>query len=95
MSSQGFLSRRVLDWLFMLQVVLVVGVLLVLTTYTVQTANQVQVISQRQIDYVAQQNNLQLCAQHDIIVATRQIARSLGLPTRGIVVPDVTGLPCP
>lgn len=95
MTERGFLSRRIIDWLFLLQVVLVVGVLLILTAYTVQTANQVQVISQRQIDIVQQQNNAQLCAQHDIIIATRQIARSLGLPTSGIVVPNVEGLSCP
>jgi hypothetical protein len=95
MTEQGFLSRRVLDALFLAQVVLTVVVLSVVFVYTIQTGREVQQISERQIDYVELQNNAQICNQHDMLVALITIGDKLGLPTDDIVVPDVEGLDCP
>jgi hypothetical protein len=66
-----------------------------LTSYlTVKTNATVDEVNRQQVIIVQQQNNAQLCAQHDILVAVRQIGRKLGLPVADIIVPDVTGLDC-
>ena len=40
-------------------------------------------------------NEIQVCALHDILTAQRRTNLSLGLPVKGIIPPDVTGLDCP
>jgi hypothetical protein len=69
-------------------VVLVVG-------YTIRTGQEVRQISERQTLILQQQNNFQICNQHDMILALDDIARKLGLPPNDFVVPDVKGLNCP
>jgi len=93
--TERFLSRRVLDILFLAQLLLVATVLLIMVVYSIQTAVEVQHISERQTEYVRVQNNAQLCNQHDMLIALVNIADKLGLPTDDIVVPDVEGLHCP
>jgi len=95
MTTDGFLSRRVLDILFLAQLLLVGVVLLIMVVYSFQTAIEVQHISERQSAYVQAQNNSQLCNQHDMLVALVNIGDKLGLPTDDIVIPDVEGLNCP
>lgn len=59
------------------------------------TARDVAEINRRQLELVAQQNDAQLCAQHDIVIAVRKIGTKLGLPVSDIVPPDVAGIVCP
>lgn len=90
-----YVSARTLDLLFILQVALNIIVLCLivgLLFYSIHTQNDVD---QRQLVAIQRQNDIQLCAQHDITVAVRQIGRSLGLPTEDIIVPDIEGLDCP
>lgn len=61
---------------------------------TIQTNRTVSEINRRQLDAIEYQNDTQLCAQHDIILAVRSIGRKLGLPTGDIPVPDTEGLEC-
>ncbi len=63
--------------------------------FVVRTSTSVAELNKNQVSIVQQQNDAQICTQHDIIIAVRQIARSLGLPSDDIIVPDVSGLDCP
>jgi hypothetical protein len=66
----------------------------VITQQVILSTSQIADINQRQIATVQDQNDTQLCAQHDITVAVISVARKLGLPTDDIAVPDTTGLEC-
>lgn len=87
------------DRLFVLLAVAAI-VAFTLTAYiTIQTNRTVAEINRRQIEAVQNQNNQQLCVQHDIILTVRQLAegfrRTFGTPQLAeIEVPDVTGLDC-
>lgn len=74
-----------------LAVILYLGVM---TAVMITNQRQIAALTQRQIAFVQHQNDAQLCAQAAILRGVRSIARSLGLPTTGIVVPDVSGLEC-
>lgn len=89
------LSRRALDALYITQIVANILVLGIIVAMLVVGAQRLSDIQTQQITIVQQQNDAQICTQHDIIISVRQIARSLGLPTEDIVVPDVEGLNCP
>ena len=93
--KNGFLSRRVLDALFLGQLVLVIVAVVVVVTYAIDTAREVQQISERQALILQQQNNFQICNQHVMLDSLKDIARKLGLPTEDIMVPSVKGLNCP
>jgi hypothetical protein len=87
-STDNVRSRRWVDVLFVaVMTFVVIGVLVM--------AALLYNINQRQIAGVSQQNDAQLCAQHDITVAVRKIGLKLGLPVEDIVPPDVEGLNCP
>lgn len=87
-------SRMTVNRLTFLVYALVIVFLLGQLAFTVQTFHQLVDFQQQQIVYIQKQNDLQLCAQHDIIVATRKIGQKLGLPVRDIMVPSVEGLNC-
>jgi len=104
--KRGFLSPRVLNIIFLSQVVVnivvlgivVAGLFFVIGRVDRQAALQEQV-TQVQIEFIQGQNDQQLCAQHDIILAIRNLSRGfervLGLPPiANIDVPDVKGLSC-
>jgi hypothetical protein len=61
---------------------------------TIKTNAKVDEVNRQQVAVVKLQNDAQLCAQHDIVLAVRQIGRKLGLPVSDIIAPDVTGLEC-
>lgn len=104
--EKGFLSARVLNTVFISQVVIniivlgliIAGLVYALAQLNAQEARQEQ-ITQTQIEIVQNQNNIQLCAQHDVILAVRKLDRGLervlGLPPlANIDVPRVKGLDC-
>lgn len=67
-----------------------------LTSFMVIKTNQtVSEINENQIHYVQAQNDAQLCAQHDIVLAVKSIGHKLGLPVNDIPVPSIEGLACP
>lgn len=104
--EKGFLSRRVMDLFFIFQIVInvvVLGILvalmfLALARLNTQATRQDQIIK-AQINFVQKQNDVQLCTQHDIILAIQKLAhgfeRVLGLPPLAkIDVPSTQGLNC-
>jgi hypothetical protein len=104
--KRGFLSPRVLNIIFLAQVVvnivvlglIVAGLFFVIGRVDRQAKFQEEA-TQAQIEFVQGQNDKQLCAQHDIILAVRKLGRgferALGLPPlTNIDVPDVKGLDC-
>ena len=105
-NTDGFLSRRVLDLFFVFQIaanVVVLGILtammfLALDRINDQATRQDLIIKQ-QIEFVQTQNDVQLCTQHDIILAVQKLGRGfervLGLPPlANIDIPDTHGLNC-
>ncbi len=70
-------------------IALVLGTLVYLTVTVVDASNSVKQFNEQQVRYVQDQNDLQLCTQHDITIAVRKIGRKLGLPVEDITVPQV------
>jgi hypothetical protein len=91
----GYLSRRLLDVLFTGQLILVVIAVVLVVGYTIRTGQEVRQISERQTLILQQQNNFQICNQHDMLLALNDISRKLGLPPNDFVIPDIEGLNCP
>jgi len=91
----GLISRRSQDKLFLIQIVLNIIVLGALLGLMLISTIRISDINRRQIEAVKQQNDAQLCAQHDITVAVRKIGLKLGLPVEDIVPPDVSAIQCP
>lgn len=87
-------SQRSLQRLNLILVVLVVLVLGGVIAMNVYAAKAISDINRRQIAQVSHQNDLQLCAQHDMVFAIRKIGLKLGLPVSDIVPPDIRGLDC-
>lgn len=92
-------ARRRSDWVVpplvnIAMIVLVVVWMAVVTSQVVVSTGRIADINQRQISTVQEQNDLQLCAQNDMVTAIRKIGLKLGLPVEDIVPPDVTGLTC-
>jgi hypothetical protein len=81
----------VVNWVM---IVLVVLWMAIITQQVILSTSRISDINTRQIATVQDQNDTQLCAQHDITVAVISVARKLGLPTDDIAVPDITGLEC-
>jgi hypothetical protein len=85
---------RVFYWL---NGAMIIALLLWMGWFTARTIAEQQrdaAFREAQIDYIQQQNNAQLCAQHDIILAVRKTNRSLGLPVDQIRPPDIEGIEC-
>lgn len=87
--------RAILYWGNGLLIVLVIFWMGLLTTTVLSTAKTVAAVNERQIEAVKVQNEIQLCAQHDIVQAVKQIGIRLGLPVEDIIPPDVEGMDCP
>lgn len=94
-NDDRWLTNRQTDVLFIVQVTLNIAAGVFIAVLVLLTLRQISEINQRQIQAVQQQNNTQLCAQHDIVIAVRQIGVKLGLPVDDIRIPDVEGLNCP
>lgn len=88
------MNSRFKDTLFYAQIVANIVVLSMVVTLVVIGAGKLSEINQRQIDQIKAQNVRQLCVQHDIVIAIRQVAIKLGLPVSDILVPSVRGLDC-
>ncbi len=82
-------TRRVLYSANTLLIALVLGTLVYLTVTVVDASNSVKEFNEQQVRYVQNQNDLQLCTQHDLTIAVRKIGRKLGLPVDDISVPKV------
>ncbi len=91
--SEGH-ARRVLYWANTLLIVAVIVTLGVLTSSVIRAGRAVQEFNERQVGVVQQQNDLQLCTQHDLTIAVRKIGRKLGLPVDDIAVPGVETIDC-
>ena len=101
-----FLSPKALNAIFIIQVavnIMVLGLIVAGLIYTLGELNQAserqEAITRVQIEFIQEQNDKQLCAQHDIIQAVRQLSRGLervlGLPSIAkIRVPNVSGINC-
>ena len=87
-------DRRVQGNLFTIQIILNIVVLGLLVGMMIVVMVRVSDFNARQIETVRVQNELQLCAQHDIVTAVKGIGRKLGLPTDDIIPPNVEGLHC-
>ncbi len=86
--------RATLYWANAVLIVLLVLWMGWITARQIETGTAVAEFNENQIIYVQQQNDRQLCAQHDILVALRTFMRTLGLPTDNIRVPDTEGINC-
>lgn len=93
--TEKALSRRVLDVLFVGQLLLVTIAVVLVVGFTIKTGLEIQQISERQTLILQQQNNFQLCNQRDMLLALNDISRKLGLPPNDFVIPDTEGLNCP
>jgi hypothetical protein len=88
-------KRRTLDQLNWVMIALVLLWMAIVTQQVILAATHISDINTRQIESVKAQNNTQLCAQHDIVIAVRKIGLKLGLPVVDIVPPNVDGIECP
>lgn len=92
--QRRLLDKRVIDALFIFQIVVNIVVLGALVALLFSATRDIATITEQQVVIVQQQNEAQLCAQHEIVVAVRKIGVKLGLPVEDIVPPDVEGLDC-
>lgn len=86
--------RRLIDRSVPLFVFAVVILFAVLTTFLVRQQQQIADLTRRQIIFIQEQNNVQLCAQYEITVAVRKIGLRLGLPVDDIQPPKLGGIDC-
>lgn len=91
---KSFPSDRLVRALALGMICLVIVGVMIMVGLVIKQGQQIADLNRRTGVYVISQNNAQLCAQHDIVIAVKQIGVKLGLPVDDIVVPDVTGLPC-
>lgn len=88
---------RLRRWLYLsnsVLIVVVLGTLIYLTASVLEASNDVQHFTEQQVEIIQDQNDLQLCTQHDITIAIRKIGRKLGLPVDDITVPHVEEIDC-
>lgn len=105
-NGDRLLSRRVIDLFFIFQVainVIVLGILVTMMFVALSRINdqasRQDLILKSQIEFVQNQNDIQLCTQHDIILAIQKLGRglerALGLPPLAhIDIPNTQGLKC-
>lgn len=82
------------SWLNFAMILLVLAWMAIITSQVIVSTARIAEINARQIITVQQQNDQQLCVQHDIVSAIKKIGLKLGLPVVDIVPPDITGLEC-
>jgi len=95
MSERRLLSPSVLDVFFLIQIVANIIVLCAVIGLLIYGFHRSTVQNEQQLAAIQRQNEVQLCAQHDITIAVRHIGEALGLPVSNILVPDVSALDCP
>jgi uncharacterized protein HemX len=102
------ITQRVQDALVLGTVILIIVVLALVVGFVVNATGRISTITQdqllvthRQTATVQQQNDAQLCNQHDIVLAVRRLglgfSKSLGLPVKPykeIRPPSTEGLNC-
>src|SRR4051794_37868240 len=93
--TKGLVSRRFLDMMLILQVVLNIIVLGLIIAFMILGAKRISDINQNQLDAVTTQNAQQLCNQHDMVQAVRLIGEKLNLPVEDIVPPPIGDIDCP
>jgi hypothetical protein len=94
-NDRRFVSRRVLDILFIFQLFLNVIALTVLLSVSYLSFSTVGRIDRRQVEAVQLQNDTQICAQHDLILAIKRVGVDLNLPAvRDIRPPSIEGINC-
>lgn len=86
--------RRILYVANTILIVAVIVTLGVLTASVIEAGRQVQEFNERQVTIVQEQNDLQLCTQHDLTIAVKKIGRKLGLPVDDITPPNVEAIDC-
>lgn len=86
--------RHALDMLALATTVVIILWLGFLTSRVFLATEQIRKFAEQQLTQVQVQNEQQLCVQHDIILAVRQIGTKLGLDVSDIRFPSVRGLPC-
>ncbi len=86
---------RLRDRMFVALAVFAMCTMAVTSFFVVRTNETVSQINENQVAVVKAQSDAQICAQHDIVLAVREIGRKLGLPVEDIHVPDITGITCP
>jgi hypothetical protein len=91
----GFPSDRLVRAAALFMIVLVVVGVMVMVGLVIRQGQQIAALNERTGQAVLTQNETQLCAQHDIVIAVRKIGEKLGLPVDDIAVPNVEGLDCP
>jgi len=91
--SSRLLKRLIDVWVYV-GIVVVVVALIALTASVLQYQRQSAELNRRQIMAIQQQNDLQICAQHDMLQAIKKIGLKLGLPVQDIHPPDTEGLDC-
>lgn len=90
-------TSQLRQFLYLANTVMICVVLLALTYLTfsvVEASRHVKEFNEQQVNIVQQQNDLQLCTQHDLTIAVRKIGRKLGLPVDDISIPSVEEIPC-
>lgn len=90
-------TSQLRQFLYLANTVMICVVLLALTYLTfsvVEASRHVKEFNEQQVNIVQQQNDLQLCTQHDLTIAVRKIGRKLGLPVDDISIPNVEEIPC-
>jgi hypothetical protein len=99
--GRSLYPRRVLELLFVLQIVINILFLTWLAalqyraTHAIADLNHQQIAGvSAQITAAKRQNNIQICAQHDLTIALRKIGLRLGLPVEDIRPPTTKGIDC-
>ena len=102
-TERRFLTRRVLDLLFIAQLCLFAAICTIVVVFTIETAARVAQVREQQVAFaieqnaaIQEQNVAQICNQYDMIVAVKLIGERLNiLRTDDIALPDIEGLECP
>jgi hypothetical protein len=84
-----------LDALFIFQLFLNVIALTILLSVSYLAYDTVGRIDQRQVEQIKDQNDAQICARHDIVLAIKRIGDDLNLPgVRNLEPPSIEGIDC-
>ena len=92
--ERELVSRRVLDALFIVQVVANIVVLALVIGLLFTATRNISELSEQQGKAIQAQNYAQLCAQYDLTIAVRRIGLKLGLPVDNIQPPSLEGVNC-
>ncbi len=93
-NGDGLVSRRMLDFLFLIQIVVNIVVLALLGGLQYDATQTLADVQMRQVQQAQVVQADALCNQREMLVAIRKIGLKLGLPVEDIRLPDVEGLDC-